>query len=172
MRSLVLLLGCSTAPPVTQVVLDVEVGDVSVGRDIDTIHVMVGSSATTPDDRVSTGVPLCAALPASGCHDLPLTVALVPGPNSPGDSLRVEVQGKLHGDGSTSTLRLRDAASFHFAQGQTQRLTLALAASCLDDPLHCADSDQSCGSQGCYAAAPSPASNLVGSDLGPFTVTR
>jgi hypothetical protein len=159
LAAFVLMMGCSS-DPITEIVLTVDQVGINVGRDIDTVHIDIGSDKSKPENFLSVGIALCAALPSGGCHDLPLTATLVPGHDMPSDSVRLEVQGKLGGDGA-GVVRIRDVANFRFTRGESLRLEIVLTPNCLDDPLHCADVELACAQQGCYAPMPEPA----GADL-------
>jgi len=158
MRRLLLLLlytGCSQ--PITEIILRIDQVGINVGRDIDTIHIELGRDKFTPESFYSVGVALCAALPTSGCHDLPLTATLIPGGELPTDNVRAEVQAKLHGDGEDGVVRIRDIANFRFTRGESLHLEIVLTPNCLDDPLRCADVESSCNQFGCYNPSPEPA---------------
>jgi hypothetical protein len=147
--------GCSSAP-ITEIVLSIDQVGISIGRDIDTLHIDVGQDQFLPDNFLSIGIALCEALPTSGCKNLPLTATLIPGSTMPTQRVRAQISAKLHGDGDNAVTRIRQVANFRFTKGQSLRLDIVLTPNCLDDPLRCSDAELACGPQGCYNAEPEP----------------
>lgn len=155
MRSLPVLLalaliGCSGSR--TEVVAVISSLDLSIGRDLDQVHVRVTDAAAGAQSVRfdSADVPLCKGSQVGNCYSLPLVLTLIPGPSHPTDTVRVQVDASLGTSVVTS-----DAALFTFVPEQSAKLDFVLHSKCL--ATQCAQSDTSCDLNGlCNAVVPVP----------------
>jgi hypothetical protein len=116
------LAGCSA--PRTEMVIGISSNDLSIPGDVDALALVVRDHSTGETVYSVPPTPLC---PGGGdCLALPTAVTLFPGPNGPHDVVEVEVQA-LKG----SATLIDDAATFTFADGQSQELEFVLYRSCL-----------------------------------------
>jgi photosystem II stability/assembly factor-like uncharacterized protein len=150
----VLAAGCGSAR--TEVLVWVTNSDLDIGRDIDTISLVVRdrddggrvyfSLGHGADQVPPTPQPLCHDGLTKGCYPLPLGIALYPGAHVE-DAVEVEVTSYLG-----SAPKIDDRAVFHFTRDAVQRLDFFLYKSCLGTA--CATSDQLCGAGGACQGTP------------------
>ena len=158
------LAGCSAAR--TELVLVVEQSGLALGTQIDGLR---------SDARDAAGVPmaptnstfdllLCSNSNQENCHNFPITVTLVPGPDHLSDPVHVQVDALLN-----HNPKISESATFTFARGVSLRLDITLYERCYGRT-DCGDMDQVCDENGnCMMASPQPFSgepDLAVPDLG------
>jgi hypothetical protein len=154
-----LLGGC--VDPRTEVVVVVNTEGLTIGTDIDALHLVVRDPSDSGPPRFERmRLKLCGSGETSGCFPLPLVLTLVPGPEQPHDTVLVDVYG-LRRDEQV----IGDAATFQFLPGVRQRLDFILYANCLN--VDCSVMNQACDVTGkCVPIGPTPFSGGLALDGG------
>jgi hypothetical protein len=117
----VALAACSA--PRTEMVVKISSNGLTIPDDIDGLTLFVRDHTADQGVYSVPPTPLCGS---GSCLQLPTAITLIPGSISPHDIVEVEVQA-LRG----STPLIDDAATFTFADGQSQQLEFVLYRSCL-----------------------------------------
>jgi hypothetical protein len=144
--------------PATEVVMVVTTDGIRIPADIDQVRVSIYNRTSVGDELLhQITVRLCHDGLGADCKRLPLTVTLYPGPERPGDSVRVLVEGLLR----SNQPAIAGAGVFTFAQDRRLRLDFVLYGDCLGE-VDCSRNDQICGpDRRCRSITPEPFEGML-----------